>query len=69
MISHISPAFERHDFHADDDHREVAFVDLQRGAEAIIRPAVGAIELYCQDSMPWSGASSQYPCYVWKHYE
>ena len=37
------------------DHLEYLLLLLLRDVPAIIRPAVGVIEVRCQDALPWSG--------------
>jgi hypothetical protein len=49
------------------DHREYSFPLPLRDVAAIVRPAVGAIEVYCQDALPWSEINHENRSWVWEH--
>ena len=51
------------------DHREYLPLLLLRDVAAIIRRAVGVIEVRCQDALPWSGIDCENGSWVWKHFE
>jgi hypothetical protein len=51
------------------DHREYSFPLRLREVAAIVRPAVGMIEVRCQDALPWSGIDHENRSWVWKHFE
>jgi hypothetical protein len=48
-------------------HREYHFPLPLRDAAATVRPAVGAIEVRCEDALPWSGIDRESHSWVWKH--
>ena len=54
---------------AEHDHRDYSFPPTLRDVAAIVRPAVGVIEVRCEDAMPWSGIECENGSWVWKHFE
>jgi hypothetical protein len=55
---------------AGHDHREFSFPVPLREVAAIIRPAIGAIEVLCRDALPMSeNGGGQFQTMVWQHFE
>jgi hypothetical protein len=69
MFTQLGREVQHGDLDSGHDHREFSFPLPLREVAAIVRPAVGAIEIYCQDAMPWSGIDHENPSSVWKHFE
>jgi hypothetical protein len=58
------------DLDAGHVHREFSFPVPLREVTAIIRPAIGAIEVLCRDALPMSeNGVGEYQTMVWNHFE
>jgi hypothetical protein len=66
FLSHVDAV----DLDAGHDHREHPVPVPLREVAAIVRPAIGAVEVLCRDALPMSGDDDmEYPTVVWKHFQ
>jgi hypothetical protein len=57
------------DLDAGHDHRDYSLPLPLRDAASIARPAVGVIEVRCEDAMPWARIKRETRSWVWQHFE
>ena len=70
MLSAFLSHFDAVDLDGGHDHRESSIPAPLREVAAIVRPAIGAIEVLCRDALPMSGNEDlEYHTAVWKHFE